>query len=92
MLNAFGRDYEEIGSSSKGLILKSSGKIKIQWGKKFIDLLDNNGNVNLSQFKDKLNSFIQVSQQNDGTMILKIDEEEIQLSGISDETITSIIV
>ena len=89
MLNAFGRNYEEIGSNDKGLILKSSGKIKLQWGKKFIDLLDENGNLNLGS---QNNSSLKVIQQNDGTVIFKINEEEVQLSGISDETIASILV
>ena len=47
MLKIFNNNYEEIGSLNKNLVLNTQGKVKIRFNKKFIDLLDNNGNINV---------------------------------------------
>lgn len=45
MLNLFGSNHSEIGSLSENLVLNTAGKIRIRCGSKFIDLLDNKGNI-----------------------------------------------
>ena len=39
MAQLFGKNYQEAGSSSSPLLLRSNGEIKLQWGNKFIDNL-----------------------------------------------------
>lgn len=45
MAQLFGKNYQEAGSSSSPLLLRSNGEIKLQWGNKFIDLIKN-GKIN----------------------------------------------
>lgn len=86
-MNIFGRDYEEIGSKDKGLILNGSGKIKIRWHNKFIDLIDKDGNLNTNVQK----TIKKVSSQDDiksdgfyyinGTIVASVGGNIIQLGG-----------
>lgn len=50
MAQLFGKNYQEAGSASSPLLLRSNGEIKLQWGNKFIDLVKN-GKIN-SEAKD----------------------------------------
>ena len=93
----FGKEYEEVGSNNKGLILKSSGDIKIQWGKKFINLLDENGNIN-SQIKNIIQEISSISnaKQNgfyivDNSVYLKFNNKIIEISSDYGNTYVSFL-
>ena len=47
MINMFGSNHCEVGSVDENLILNTAGKVKIRYGSKFIDLLDDKGEINI---------------------------------------------
>lgn len=81
-LNMFGSSHNVVGESSSDLILRTRGKIKIQWGNKFIDLLkDGKLNVN-SDFifkvadKDSIKNKTGVYVTDNGEVYLKYSSDE----------------
>ena len=98
MINIFGSNHEEIGSPDKNLILKTQGKIKIQWGKKFIDLLDNDGNINcgLKNIINQVSSEDSIKKNGfyylDGSLIAYVGGNKIVLSSESGNTFVSFLV
>ena len=99
MNNIFGSNYEEFGSSNSNLILKTKGKIKIQWGNKFIDLLDNNGNINsgISKVIKEISSVNQISKDglyyviDDQSLIAQVNGKQIVISSNSENTYVSFV-
>lgn len=87
MINVFNNNYEEIGSLNKNLVLQTQGRVKIRYGKKFIDLLDNNGNINVpnSDIIKKVDSIDKIHNNGiyvvDSNVYVKIGNELITLVG-----------
>lgn len=46
-LNIFGKNQGEIGSLDKNLVLRTKGRVYIRYGRKYIELLDDEGNINV---------------------------------------------
>lgn len=45
-MQLFNSEYTELGSIETNLVLNTKGKLKIRYGNKFIDLLDEDGYLN----------------------------------------------
>lgn len=75
----------EIGNSSQELRIKNNGKIYLQWGSKWIDVLDSEGNPNM-KIKNLINSGTPTNSSNNGfyydgdSVYLKIGNDIIDLS------------
>lgn len=86
-LNIFGKNQGEIGSLEKNLVLRTRGQIYIRYGKKYIELLDSNGNlkVKVPKVLTKINSKDKMTKTGfyllDGNLYICYEGEIIQITG-----------
>ena len=89
MNDLFGNSVQEVGNLDKNLVLKTAGRIKIQFGRKFIDLLDGNGNLNPSLINiiKKVSSLDKISSDGfyycDDTIVACISGKLVELASTS---------
>lgn len=80
MINIFNKQFEEIGSLDRNLVLKTLGEIKIQRGKSFFNLDFENKN----EIIKSINSTSQIGTNGfyyvDGKLIAVVDNKQIILS------------
>jgi len=69
--------YTEIGTLDSNLILNTRGKLKIRFGKKVIDLIDNDGNINIQPL---FQSFLETVKYGNQSFNLIDDNGEIDIT------------
>lgn len=86
-MKLFGREYEMVGSEGKDICLITKGKVKIKWGKKFIDIvkdgkLNVNGlDINRVKDKDSIGTINGIYVTDDGAVYLRVGDMLIPLYG-----------
>lgn len=98
MQKLFGKNYEEIGSLDKNLVLQTAGKIKIHYGRRYFDLLNSKGelNVDLQDIIQPKKSLDDIDENGfyfvDGDLVAYVNGQIIQLaSGGEGSTYVSFI-
>lgn len=92
----FGRTYSTVGNSDSDFIIKTRGQVKVQWGKKFIDIIkDGKLNVDVS-FIGSVNSYNDIGSKDglyyvkeDGSVYLVVNGNKINILGDVDGTYVS---
>ena len=89
----FGRTYSTVGNSDSDFIIKTRGQVKVQWGKKFIDIIkDGKLNVDVSfigsvdSYNDKDGLYY---VKEDGSIYLVVNGNKINILGDVDGTYVS---
>lgn len=92
----FGRTYSTVGNSDSDFIIKTRGQVKVQWGKKFIDIIkDGKLNVDVS-FIGSVDSYNDIGSKDglyyvkeDGSICLVVNGNKINILGDVDGTCVS---
>ena len=92
----FGRTYSTVGNSDSDFIIKTRGQVKVQWGKKFIDIIkDGKLNVDVS-FIGSVDSYNDIGSKDglyyvkeDGSIYLVVNGNKINILGDIDGTCVS---
>lgn len=93
-MKVFGSNHSEVGSLSENLILNTAGKVKIRFGQKFVDLLDNQGNLNVQipKILTKVDSEEEISSDGfylvEENLYASVNGEIIQITGVTAEFIS----
>lgn len=92
----FGRTYSTVGNSDSDFIIKTRGQVKVQWGKKFIDIIkDGKLNVDVS-FIGSVDSYNDIGSKDglyyvkeNGSIYLVVNGNKINILGDVDGTYIS---
>lgn len=92
----FGRTYSTVGNSDSDFIIKTRGQVKVQWGKKFIDIIkDGKLNVDVG-FIGSVDSYNDIGSKDglyyvkeDGSVYLVVNGNKINILGDVDGTYVS---
>lgn len=92
----FGRTYSTVGNSDSDFIIKTRGQVKVQWGKKFIDIIkDGKLNVDVS-FIGSVDSYNDIGSKDglyyvkeDGSIYLVVNGNKINMLEDVDGTYVS---
>lgn len=94
----FGRTYSEVGSTDCDFIIKTRGQVKIQYGKKYIDIVkDGKLNVENPDIFKNISSLSDIKDngiyylQDDNSIYIKIEDQLVKISDGADSTYVSYI-
>ena len=86
-MKLFGREYEMVGAEGKDICLITKGKVKVKWGKKFIDIVKDGKlnvdglDINRVKDKDSIGTINGIYVTDNGAVYLRVGDMLIPLYG-----------